>query len=280
MAVPMTLPDLPPPAEPVLSNPLVARRRRRHVEVGRVELTVLALRRHPGWLAAGSLLLVLGSALVIVPWAAYARDAQIAREGVETVATVVRQETTADADETSEYHVRYAFALPDGTVQQGEAVVAQESAGSLALGNSIRVLYDPSDPANSFPLGDGSGVGSRSAWVAALLSLTGAVLAGLGGFFLWGLLVRGPGLWHRLLQNGHEAEGRVVEVEADGGGSRARIHYAFPDRRGWERSGTTGWVPPGVSDGWSPGDPGIVCYAQRDASESVWLGRGGLSFFR
>ena len=280
MAAPMPFPDLPPvspPAEPPPSDPLVARRRRRNAEVGRVELTVLALRRHPGWLAAGSALLVLGSALVIVPWAAYARDARIASEGVETVAAVVRQEATAGADGSAKHHIRYAFALPDGTLHEGDAVVDQTVFGSLSLGESVRVFYDPSNPADHVLLGEGSEVPeARSAWAAVSLSLAGVAMAGFGGLFLRGLLIFGPGLWHRLLRDGYEAEGRVVEVES--GGSRARLRYAFFDRHGSERSGTTGWVPRAVSDGWAPGDPGLVCYGRGD--ESVWLGHGGLSFFR
>ena len=274
------LPPLPPAAEPVLSGPLIARRRRRHADAGRTRLTLLALRRHPGWLAVGGLLVALGSLSVVMPWAAYARDARIEREGVETTAAVMRHGTAADADGSVEHRIYYAFTLPDGTTQEDQEAVTREGSESLALGDSIRVLYDPARPSDSFPLGNGEEIdgGPRSVGGAVLFAAFGVAFVGLGGLFLWGLLVRGPGTWSRLLQHGHETEGRVVQVEADG--ARARLHYAFRDREGAEHSGVTGWVPPEVSDGWAPGDPGVVRYDQRGAVESVWLGRGSLSFFR
>ena len=279
------LPPLPPATEPVLSRPLIARHRRRHLHVGRGQLTLLSLRRHPGWLAVGGLLFVLGALLAVVPWATYARDARIEREGTEAMAVVTRHETATDASGSVEHRVHYAFTLPDGTAQESEATVTLRGSESLALGNTIRVVYDPTHPSDGFPLGNGGGIdgGLRSVGAAAAFSGGGLSLAGLGTLLLWGLLVRGPGAWYRLLEEGSEAEGRVVQVEASG--DRARLHYAFSDRLGVEQSGTTGWVPRAVSEGWAPGDPGIVRYGRRDdgrpdAAESIWLGRGSLAFFR
>ena len=281
----MTLPDLPPlppPAEAAPARLLIARRRRRHLHAGRVRLTLLALRRHPGWLVFGGLFFLLGSTFAIAPWAMLARDSRIEREGVEAVATVTRHETTTDADGSAERRIHYAFSLPDGTIKEDQEAVTLEGSRSLALGDSIRVLYDPARPSDSFPLGNGEGIdgGVRSVGAAVLFSGIGALFAGFGSLFLWGLLVRGPGMWHRLLQHGREAEGRVVEVEPNDESSTARLHYAFPDRFGREHAGTTEWVPREICDGWTPGDPGIVCYGRQDAGESIWLGRGSLSFFR
>ena len=225
---------------------------------------------------------MLGAALAVVPWRLHARDVRTEHESTAVMAAVAQHETTTDADGSAEHRVSYVFTLPDGTTSEGRAVVTQEGSESLALGDSIRIAYDPARPSNSYPLDNGRGIdgGFHSVGVAATFSTLGALMAGVGGLYLWGLLVRLPGVWHRLLQDGRETEGRLVEIEHSEDASKARLYYAYRDRRGAEHAGATGWVARAVSDEWEPGDPGVVRYAREDAAESVWLGRGTLAFYR
>ena len=251
---------------------------------GRPALTILALRRHPVLALVGAVFVGIGTAFVLLPWLTYARDAALAERGARAEATVVQlrgDPTPGEVGGAQELEFEYAFRLPDGRQASGWTVgVSREDYRSLSEGDAVRVVYDPGDPTHSFTVGNGlDSDGGESALEAALFSLFGLAFVGFGGLFAWGLLVRLPGRWSRLLREGARATGTVMGVERSGE-RRARLHYAFSDRFGTSHEAQTEWGPVTLADGWSVGDPGEVRYDTRDAGQSVWLGRGDFDFYR
>ena len=250
------------------------------VRAGRLRLTALAIRRRPGLTAFGAVFFVIGLVLAVAPWGLLARDARIERDGVRTTAAVSTLDVRPDSDGGDTYVVGYLFLLPDGARVENEVTVDRVAFRSVEVGDPLRVVYDPDSPSDGFPTGNGNGL-DRGRWTvgaAALFSVMGVVFAALGGLFLWGLLVRLPGVWARLLAEGMPAEGRVTDIER--ATSQARLHYAFQDRFGRPCEGETEWCPLALVASWSVGDRGLVRYDRRDASESVWLGRGDLDVYR
>ena len=275
------------PASTLLVRPrgieATSRRRLPRVRAGRARLTLLAFRRRAGFLAFGGVFFLLGSFFAIAPWGMLVRDTRIEREGTRTTAVVSEREVREDSEGDDKYIVHYAFLLPDGARAEDQTMVGRSAFEAVAEGDLLRVVYDPAQPTDGYPIDNGNGLdgGMRTIGGAALFSAFGALFAAFGGLFLWGLLVRLPSTWARLLAEGLSAEGAVARVEVyEENASQARLHYTFPDRFGTAREGTTEWGPRRTVDAWTVGDVGLVRYDRRDAETSVWLGRGDLTFYR
>ena len=252
------------------------------IRPGRGRLTLLAARRWTGVLAFGAVFFLIGAAFAVMPWGMHARDSRIEREGVRVTAVITEREVSRDADGEVEHRIHYAFDVPGGARVQSWEFATQRAFQSVAEGDPLTVAYDPASPRDNYPIGNGPGLdgGVRSVWHAAAFSAFGLAFAAVGGLFLWGVLVRLPGRWSRLLRDGRTAQGIVTRIEANEGGSRTRLHYAYTDRFGVRHEGRTEWLPAPVTEGWAQDDLGHVHYGRRDAAESVWLGRGDLSFYR
>ena len=250
----------------------------------RLSLTVLALRRRFGWLTLGAVLFAGGAAFAAMPWGMYARDSRIARDGVYTDAAISDLTVDTDDDGGAEYQADYVFLLPSGERAHDRIhSLTRSEYEALEVGDRIRVVYDPARPSDGFPVDNGFKAegGLQTIGAALLFSIPGALFAAFGSLFLWGLLLRLPASWGRLLQEGRSAEGVVSRVElGDENASQARLHYQFEDRFGTVHTGETEWGPRQLVADWSEGDAGQVRYGRRDAADSVWLGRGDLTFYR
>ena len=90
-----------------------------------------------------------------------------------------------------ESEVLYSFTSADGETAEGRHEASHQELGSLAVGDSVRVVYDPARPATSYMLTGAGKVkgGLRSAWTVGLYSAVGAVLAGGSALWLWGVLI-------------------------------------------------------------------------------------------
>lgn len=250
--------------------------------LSRLRLTLVAVRRRWGWLGLAAVLLVFGGGFAVAPWAMLARDAGVEHEGERAPATVAALLVEEDADGDAEYAVLYEFEASPGRRVAGRSVATAEAFGALGEGDQIEVAFDPADPRQSFPLDPDLSAGRvRTPGAALLFSAFGLPFVAFGGLIAWGLLVRLPAAWARLLADGHAADGTVVEVEVGAKNPReTRLRYHFVDRFGTLREAETEWVPPEVTAGWREGDTGAVRYGRRDPDESIWLGAGDLAFYR
>ena len=262
--------------------------RTRFPSPGRLTLTALSFRRNKLLTLFGGFFFLLGSVFAIAPWGMLARDTRIATEGHRTSATVTHHSVTQDDDGDDEYHVHYAFVTDAGeTIRDRMFGVPRETYNEVQEGDLLSVVYDPASPYDNFP--DGNGLagegGMQSPWTAALFSAFGSLFAAFGGLFVYGILIRGPGIWLRLFADGMEAEGTVTEIErgtdSDGDPTHQyRLRFTFRDRFGAMHEAETEWGPEALTEPWAPGDTGTVLYDRRDPSTTLWLGRGDLDYVR
>lgn len=252
----------------------------------RLTLARLALRRRWGWLLGAAVLLAVGAFVAAVPWNMLARDARIDAEGARADGEIQILTTAVDAEDRTDYVVKYTVVLPSGGAVWGRGVATKEDWRALRVGDVLAVRYDPAHPETNFPADPRYSLGRvRTPGYAAMISACGLPFLILGGLIVWGLVVRLPAAWHRLLARGASADGTVVAVEpqtdADGDPMPEwRLRYAFRDRFGTEREGETESGPRSLVDGWAAGDAGTVQFDPRDPEASVWLGKGDLAFFR
>lgn len=252
----------------------------------RLALTRLALRRRRGWLLGALALVAVGGFVAATPWNMLARDAAVDAHGVQADGEVQILTTESDGDGGTDHVVRYTVVLPSGGAVWGRGVADRSDWRALAVGDAIAVRYDPARPETNFPADPRYSLGRvRTPEYAAVISACGLPFLILGGLIGWGLLVRLPGAWHRLLAHGTTAPARVVAVEqntdADGDATPEwRLRYTFPDRFGAIHDGETEWGPRALVGAWAAGDAGLAQVDPRDPSDSVWLGRGDLAFFR
>lgn len=232
------------------------------------------------------MLLAFGGLFTVAPWGMLARDARVDAQGLRGQGEIQILTTQHDAEDGTDFVIKYTLVVPSGGAVWGRGVATREDWQALAVGDPIAVHYDPADPATNFPADARYSLGRvRTPGYAAVMSSCGLPLVILGGLITWGLLVRLPGVWHRLLAAGHSAEGTVtaIEQQRDSDGDPMpewALRYTFRDRFGEVREGETECGPRALFDGWADGDAGIVQFDPRDPDTSVWLGRGDLAFFR
>lgn len=232
------------------------------------------------------MLLTVGGLFGALPWTMLARDARVDAGGERGQGEIQILRTESDGDGATDHVILYTIVLPSGAAVWGRGVASRSDWQALAVGDAIAVRYDSAEPNTNFPADPRYSLGRvRTPGYAAMISACGLPFAVLGGLIGWGLLVRLPGVWHRLLASGHSADGTVVAVEqnrsADGDVMPEwRLRYTFPGRFDDARDGETEWGPRALVDGWAEGDTGLVRYDPRDPDTSVWLGRGDLSFYR
>lgn len=252
----------------------------------RLSLVLLALRRRWGWLLGATVAGLVGGVFVVAPWGMLARDARIDAEGIRGTGTVQILERESDGDGGTDYVIRYTVALPSGGAVWGRGTASRDDWRALRVGDELAVRYDAAGPRDNFPADARYSLGRvRTPGFAAMISACGLPFVIVGGLIGWGLLVRLPAAWHRLLAHGTTAEGCVTGLEqnVDSDGEHApewRLRYAFHDRFGREQTGETEWGPRALLAGWAEGDAGLVQADPREPGDNVWLGRGDLAFFR
>ena len=115
-------------------------------------------------------------------WNTHTAESAIAHAGVRAEARVTRKWTSGDSDVGEDYMIGYWFELPSGQYVEAEHEISAVRYRSLRQGDSIRVLYSPTDPQQSFP--EGPGLTSRNH--ALVGSSFGALIALFGvGVVLW-----------------------------------------------------------------------------------------------
>ena len=252
----------------------------------RLALVGLAARRRAGWLLAALAFGSAGGLFSVIPWAMLARDTRVEAEGVRATGEIQRLRKASDGDGGTDYVIEYAVVLPSGGVVRGRSTAARRDWRALRVGGELAVLYDPAEPSTNVPADPRYSLGRvRAPGHALVMSTCGLPFVLGAGLVLYGVLVRLPGTWHRLLSRGQSAGGRVVAVEqnVDSDGDAApgwRVRYAFRDRFGTPREGTTEAGPRALAEDWAEGDAGQVRYDPREPETSVWLGKGDLTFFR
>lgn len=254
--------------------------------ISRLSLLALAVRRRWGWLLGAVFFGLVGSLFVAVPWGMLARDARIDAEGARGRGEIQILTTESDGDGGTDYVIQYTVVLPRGGAVRGRGEARRDDWKTLRVGDEIAVHYDPAAPDINFPADARYSLGRvRTPGFAVLMSACGLPFVILGGLVAWGLLIRLPGAWHRLLTYGMTTDGHVVAVErhrdSDGDATGEwTLRYIFRDRFGTEQEGKTEPGPEALFADWAEGDAGLVQVDRRDAATSVWLGRGDLAFYR
>jgi hypothetical protein len=115
-------------------------------------------------------------------WNTHTAESAIAHAGVRAEARVTRKWTAGDSEAGEDYMLGYSFELPGRQHIEAEHKISEFLYRSLRQGDSIEVLYSPTDPQQSFP--EGQGLTSRNH--ALVGSSFGALIALFGvGVVLW-----------------------------------------------------------------------------------------------
>ncbi len=251
--------------------------------VTRAQLTWLGVQRNKPWLFAGTFFVLLGLAWTAMPFGMYHRDAGIVESGARAEAIVGDLNWQGDGDGGYEGDVEYTFSTASGEAVTGrEHDISRETFDRLSSGDVVIVAYGPEKPSDNFPLDPDKGVigGFWKLGTAALFSAFGLIPVIFGGLILWGLFLRLPGQWAELLVHGQTTDGVIVhhrQHDDSGLGDRVMLGYSFAGRFGAQRIDETQYVSAALAAEWPVGASGQVRFDPR-SNESLWLGRGDLTF--
>jgi hypothetical protein len=129
--------------------------------------------RHRGWLAwllVGSALLAAVPPLSFAVYGQYRLERDLDRRGEETDGTVLRSFTVMTW-RLPQHRLEVEFKDRAARTHRVEMPAGDEG---RAPGDSVRVLYDPTDPGRALPVS-----WSRSNWAAGLVSAVALIIVGL-----------------------------------------------------------------------------------------------------
>lgn len=238
-----------------------------------VRLALLALRRHAVLAGFAIAFGAAGSLFAIVPWGMEARDRAVVESGGRAHAVVTDLWVYRDSEDGDEFGVDYTFETPAAVLHDGSTSALTDDAwATLRVGDTVVVAYAPEEPQASFLIDNGlegeGGFTSRSATI--LFSGFGLLFCVLPGLIGWGLLVRGPSQWRRLLLEGSPAEATVLEVEThDDNDGLVRVRYGFVDRFGAEQEDETEWMKTDRLGDWAVGDTAVALYDRREPETHI-----------
>lgn len=114
-------------------------------------------------LMIGLVLALFGCGMAVAAVGAWLRDVGIERDGAIATAVVTDRTRILASDGTSDHRLEYRFETAPADraerggrlIHTGRALVSRPLWERTAIGDPLPVRYDPSDPARSFPAGEG-----------------------------------------------------------------------------------------------------------------------------
>lgn len=175
------------------------------------------------------------------------------------------------------WNVDFRFSTPDGTTVDATGYTYDQSFADKAIGESISVEYDPTDPCRARPAGGSAAL--MPPWVFFL------ILAAIGPELVLGVVLLAL-TWSQarrereLLTHGRGRPAEVVRVRRVGHirfGTRNPydVHYRFPNGHGLEVSGRDRTYHYAWAEALQPGDEiPVICNPDWPEANVLWLHGG------